>query len=136
MSRMLMRPPQSLPMSLWIYRALLILYPAEYRREWRKAGRALVLIGPAFLFFEFFIISHASDPCGFGFADFRTEHLGSPLCQAWGGGPEIHTRYQLLHHALVPTVFLVGCYLWALGRWQAAERFAWRGNRRGSATIG
>lgn len=34
MNRMVLRPQQRLPLSLWIYRALLVLYPSDYRREY------------------------------------------------------------------------------------------------------
>ena len=34
MNRMAMKSPQSLPLSLVIYRSLLVLYPSEYRREY------------------------------------------------------------------------------------------------------
>lgn len=99
------------------------------RGEWSKLGRALPFFGPAFLFFGFFFVSHAFDPCGFGFTSFQTMFLGSPLCQHWGGGLEIHTRFHLLHHAVIPTVFLVGLYWMSLRRWHPAVTqvgFRWK----------
>lgn len=95
------------------------------RGEWRKLGHLLPFVGPALIFFGFFFVSHAFDPCGFSFASLHTTVLGTPLCQPWGGGLEIHSRFHLLHHALIPTVFLVYMYWLSLRRWHpTAARFS------------
>lgn len=104
-----------------------------------KWGRVIPFVGPAVVFFAFFFVSHAFDPCGLGLADTSTRLLGTPMCQYWGGGLEIHTRFHFLHHAVIPTVFFAYAYWLGLRSWHpAGERFdfpagfpaRWRGAGR------
>ncbi len=83
----------------------------------KRAGRLMAFMGPLIILVGFGGVSHALDPCVTGLLD-GTSRLGSqPLCERFGAELNIHTRFHLLHHALVPTVVLVPMYLLALSRW-------------------
>ena len=82
----------------------------------KRVGRLLAFVGPFIILVGFAGVSHALDPCVTGLWD-ASSRLGSqPLCERFGGELNIHTRFHLLHHALVPTVVLVPLYWLALGR--------------------
>ncbi len=83
----------------------------------KRAGRLIPFFGLFIILVGFAGVSHALDPCVTGLWD-ASSRLGSqPLCERFGAELNIHTRFHLLHHALVPTVALVPLYWLALRRW-------------------
>jgi hypothetical protein len=87
--------------------------------RWPEARRLLAFVGPLVVFVGFTYVAHGLDPCG-GLLDEGSRLGDQPLCQRYGDSLEVHTRFHLLYHALVPTVFLVALYRLALGRWHSA----------------
>lgn len=89
------------------------------RGRWSGARRLLAFVGPLVVFVGFTYAAHGLDLCN-GLLD-ATSRLGAqPLCEPYGDSLEVHTRFHLLYHALVPTVFLVALYRLALSRWHPA----------------
>ncbi len=82
------------------------------RGRWHCAGRLLAVAGPLLIFLGFFFGSHLLDPCARGWVD---PQAGS--CEWSHGTWNVHERYHLLYHTLVPTAGLVALYAAAMRRW-------------------
>ncbi len=80
--------------------------------RWHCAGRLLAVAGPLLIFLGFFFGSHLLDPCARGWVD---SHSAS--CEPAAGTWNVHERYHLLYHALVPTAGPVAQYASAMRRW-------------------
>ena len=89
------------------------------RGRWRETRRLLAFVGPLMIFTGFLYVSDGLDPCGSWLDEYS--RLGDqPLCQWFDDSLELHARFHLLYHALVPTVILVALYRLAAGRWHQA----------------
>ncbi len=76
------------------------------RGQWHQVGHFMAVAGPLLIFVAFFFGSHLLDPCARGWLE-----PSSGLCEFASGTWNIHTRYHLLYHALVPTAALVTAYV-------------------------
>ncbi|MBC8336570.1 MAG: hypothetical protein H8E29_15010 [Anaerolineales bacterium] len=75
-----------------------------------QARWVLVFIGPLLISFGYLLIAHTFDPCLNGMWDIRSR-IGEtiPLCERFGSGINVHTRFHYLWHIL-PTLPLVWIY--------------------------
>ncbi len=111
-----------MPMLLFLLAALLGLPSLVralfdlYQRRWKRVGRVVIFIAPLAIAIYFFEIPHAIDPCALGIWAPRSSWASIPLCEAWGGGWNIHARFHLLLHA-APTLLPVALYWMALKKW-------------------
>lgn len=111
-----------MPMLLFLLAALLGLPSLVrglfdlYQRRWDRLGRIVAFIAPVFIAIYFFEIPHAIDPCALGIWAPGSSWASIPLCEAWGGGWNIHARFHLFLHA-VPTLLPVALYWIALRKW-------------------
>lgn len=97
--------------------ALLLGIPGLYlgvrgmiKRDEKQTQLALTFIGPLIISLGYILIAHTFDPCENGLWDLNSQ-IGEtiPLCERFGSGINIHTRFHYLWH-IVPTLPLVWLY--------------------------
>jgi len=84
------------------------------KRDKKQTQLGLTFIGPLIISFGYILIAHTFDPCENGLWD-MSSRIGETiaLCERFGSGINIHTRFHYLWHILptVPLVWLYGVVL-------------------------
>lgn len=89
------------------------------RGQWPQGRYLLAVAGPLLILVGFFFGSHLLDPCARGWLAPASES-----CEWAAGSWNVHPRYHLLYHALVPTAVLVAAYVALFQRWYPDRRRA------------
>lgn len=99
--------------------AAVVARDARHSTGWLRAG-IVIAAGAWIVAIGYIVVAHTVDPCANGWWDIRSRVGNQPLCERFGPGLNLHTRFHLLAHA-VPAAFLLAVYIWSVRRWTAVE---------------